>query len=60
MPKGVSLAKKSKIDKLIEKDFARGPQFRREEIESMMSDKNFANMYADTEKYRSLNLGNPL
>jgi hypothetical protein len=52
--KDVSLAKKSKIDKLIDKDLERGPQFRRQEIETMMTDKNFANMYADAQKYRSL------
>lgn len=45
--KDLSLAKKSKIDKLIDKDLERGPQFRRQEIETMMMDKNFANMYAD-------------
>ena len=52
--KDVSLAKKSKIDKLIDKDLERGPQFRRHEIETMMEDKNFANMYADAQKYRQL------
>jgi len=58
--KDVSLAKKSKIDKLIDKDLERGPQFRRQEIETMMTDKNFANMYAEPQKYRSLELGSQL
>jgi hypothetical protein len=42
----------TKIDKLIERDERRGPQFTREEIESMMSDKHFANMYADFDQYK--------
>ena len=52
--KDVSLAKKSKIDKLIDKELERGPQFMLQEIETMKTDKNFANMYADAQKYRSL------
>ena len=54
------MAKKSKIDNLIERDLRRGPQFTRQEIESMMTDKNFANMYADYEKYRSIDVGSAL
>ena len=50
----VSLAIKSKIDKLIDKDLERGPQLRRQEIETMITDKNFAYMYPDSQKYRSL------
>jgi len=55
--KNICQAKKSKIDNLIERDFSRGPKFSRQEIESMMSDKNFANMYADTDKYKHMELG---
>ena len=43
--------KRSYIEKLIERDFRRGPQFRRDEIETMMKDKNFASTYADLEKF---------
>jgi hypothetical protein len=42
----------NKVEMLIEKDEKRGPVFTREEIESMMSDKNFANIYADFDQYK--------
>ena len=39
--------KRSKIENLVEKDIRQGQRFKREEIEQLMKDKNFANMYAD-------------
>jgi|LauGreDrversion4_2_1035121.scaffolds.fasta_scaffold182499_1 hypothetical protein len=44
-------AKRSKIEKLVEKDIRSGQRYKREEIEQIMKDKNFANMYADLTRY---------
>ncbi len=49
--------KRTKIEKLIEKDFKRGPKFMRDEIELMMRDRNFASTYADKEKYKAIPTG---
>ena len=45
--------KRSKIENLVEKDIRQGQRFKREEIEQLMKDKNFANMYADLERYEN-------
>lgn len=44
---GMTNLKRSKIENLVEKDIRQGQRFKREEIELLMKDKNFANMYAD-------------
>jgi hypothetical protein len=44
---GMTNLKRSKIENLVEKDIRQGQRFKREEIEQLMKDKNFANMYAD-------------
>lgn len=54
MKSDVTEDKRTQLAKLIERDFRRGPQFRREEIEEMMKDKNFASTYADLDKYKNL------
>jgi hypothetical protein len=48
----ITEGRRSHIDKIMEKDFRLGPKYKREEIESMMKDKNFATMYADLDKYK--------
>ena len=48
---GMTNAKRSKIEKLVEKDIRSGQRYKREEIEQIMKDKNFANMYADLTRY---------
>ena len=50
---GMTNLKRSKIEKLVEKDIRQGQRFKREEIEQLMKDKNFANMYADLERYEN-------
>jgi hypothetical protein len=43
--------KRSKIERVMERDFQRGPQFKRTEIEAMMKDRNFAATYADQDRF---------
>jgi hypothetical protein len=50
---GMTNLKRSKIENLVEKDIRQGQRFKREEIEQLMKDKNFANMYADLERYEN-------
>jgi hypothetical protein len=50
---GMTNLKRSKIENLVEKDIRQGQRFKREDIEQLMKDKNFANMYADLEKYEN-------
>ncbi len=51
---GMTNHKRSKIERLVEKDLRQGQRFKREEIEEMMKDQNFANMYADVERYEKI------
>ena len=50
---GMTNLKRSKIENLVEKDIRQGQRFKREDIEQLMKDKNFANMYADLDKYEN-------
>jgi len=51
---GMTNHKRSKIERLVERDIRQGQKFKREEIEEMMKDQNFSNMYADVERYEKI------